>query len=134
MISTGQYNFSSDIQTLNQSPYNAINYNNKQSVTNFTPQSGNFQSANQSNQISQQSSPPHNQFSLSQGEFVIETFKLGSRYEGYKLNGMRHGQGKFFYQDGGMYDGEWVKNKMEGYGRLYYQSGMFYFYLRKNSL
>jgi hypothetical protein len=38
---------------------------------------------------------------------------------------MRHGQGKFFYQDGGMYDGQWVKNKMEGYGKLYYQSGNF---------
>lgn len=39
---------------------------------------------------------------------------------------MRHGQGKFFYQDGGMYDGQWVKNKMEGYGKLYYQSGNFF--------
>lgn len=36
---------------------------------------------------------------------------------------MRHGQGKFYYQDGGMYDGEWRHNKMEGYGKLYYQSG-----------
>ena len=48
---------------------------------------------------------------------------MGSKYEGYKLNGMRHGHGKFFYQDGGMYDGEWRKNKMNGYGKLYYQSG-----------
>lgn len=37
---------------------------------------------------------------------------MGSRYEGYKLNGMRHGKGKFFYQDGGSYDGEWSENKM----------------------
>lgn len=36
---------------------------------------------------------------------------------------MRHGQGKFFYQDGGMYDGNWVNNMMDGYGSLYYQSG-----------
>jgi antitoxin component YwqK of YwqJK toxin-antitoxin module len=36
---------------------------------------------------------------------------------------MRHGQGKFFYQDGGMYDGNWSKNKMDGIGALYYQSG-----------
>ena len=56
-------------------------------------------------------------------KFVVETFKLGSKYEGYKLNGMRHGTGKFYYQDGGMYDGEWNENKMEGYGKLYYQSG-----------
>ena len=38
-------------------------------------------------------------------QFVEERFKMGSRYEGYKLNGMRHGRGKFFYQDGGSYDG-----------------------------
>lgn len=27
---------------------------------------------------------------------------MGSKYEGYKVNGMRHGQGKFYYQDGGI--------------------------------
>ncbi len=43
---------------------------------------------------------------------------------------MRHGQGKFFYQDGGMYEGtfllilgNWKLNKMDGFGKLYYQSG-----------
>ena len=36
---------------------------------------------------------------------------------------MRHGKGKFYYQDGGMYDGMWEYNKMNGYGKLYYQSG-----------
>lgn len=36
---------------------------------------------------------------------------------------MRHGHGKFYYQDGGMYDGQWVCSKMEGFGKLYYQSG-----------
>lgn len=35
---------------------------------------------------------------------------------------MKHGKGKFFYQDGGYYDGEWHMNKMQGYGTLYYQS------------
>jgi hypothetical protein len=33
-------------------------------------------------------------------------------YEGNKLKGMRHGQGKFYYKDGGMYEGEWNMNKM----------------------
>lgn len=56
-------------------------------------------------------------------ELVIETFKQGSRYEGYKLNDMRHGKGKFFYLDGGLYDGDWKYNKMDGQGSLYYQSG-----------
>jgi hypothetical protein len=40
-------------------------------------------------------------------QFVTEEFKMGSRYEGYKLNELRHGYGKFYYQDGGMYDGDW---------------------------
>jgi hypothetical protein len=54
---------------------------------------------------------------------VKEEFKMGSRYEGYKLNGLRHGYGRFYYQDGGMYDGSWRENRMEGQGKLYYQSG-----------
>jgi hypothetical protein len=41
-------------------------------------------------------------------QFVTESFKMGSKYEGYKLNGLRHGYGKFYYQDGGMYDGDWA--------------------------
>jgi antitoxin component YwqK of YwqJK toxin-antitoxin module len=53
----------------------------------------------------------------------VEMFKQGSRYEGYKLNNMRHGKGKFFYQDGGLYEGDWVNNKMTGEGKLFYQSG-----------
>lgn len=36
---------------------------------------------------------------------------------------MRHGEGKFYYQDGGLYSGNWKYNKMDGYGSLYYQSG-----------
>ena len=56
-------------------------------------------------------------------EFVEEIYNMGSKYIGNKLNGQRHGQGKFYYQDGGLYDGEWKQNKMNGYGKLYYQSG-----------
>ena len=36
---------------------------------------------------------------------------------------MRHGKGKFYYQDGGLYDGDWKQNRMDGRGKLYYQSG-----------
>lgn len=36
---------------------------------------------------------------------------------------MRHGHGKFYYQDGGMYNGHWSYNKMDGKGKLHYQSG-----------
>ncbi len=106
---------------------NAINKN----ISTFTNSVPDYQTrshiSNTNNFVQQQmhSNPMHSQSFQNEGEFVMETFKLGSRYEGYKLNGMRHGPGKFFYQDGGMYDGNWVKNKMQGYGKLYYQSGIF---------
>ena len=35
---------------------------------------------------------------------------------------MRHGFGKFYYQDGGHYEGEWKDNKMNGFAKLYYQN------------
>ena len=62
---------------------------------------------------------------------MIENYSNGSRYEGEKLDGMRHGQGKFFYQDGGLYEGGWKENKMHGrgiswmkfLGVLYYATG-----------
>lgn len=56
-------------------------------------------------------------------QYVTEEFKQGSKYEGEKVNGMRHGKGKFYYQDGGLYDGEWRENQMSGHGKLFYQSG-----------
>lgn len=135
-MNNAQYSQNTVSNKINQSPNRQVNYNHEESVTNFTPQSANFKvPANSSNHAGQQNSPSYDQFLQPQGEFVIETFKLGSRYEGYKLNGMRHGQGKFFYQDGGMYDGQWVRNKMEGYGKLYYQSGNYLFNtLRQNRL
>jgi len=33
---------------------------------------------------------------------------------------MRHGKGRFYYDDGGVYDGSWNLNRMEGFGKLYY--------------
>jgi antitoxin component YwqK of YwqJK toxin-antitoxin module len=36
---------------------------------------------------------------------------------------LRHGRGKFFYQDGGYFDGEWKKNQMHGWGKLFYEGG-----------
>ena len=47
-----------------------------------------------------------------EGEFVVEHYKQGSRYEGFKLNGLKHGFGKFYYQDGGRYEGNWKSGKM----------------------
>jgi hypothetical protein len=35
---------------------------------------------------------------------------------------LKHGFGKFYYQDGGRYEGEWREGRMSGTGKLYYQS------------
>ena len=43
-----------------------------------------------------------------ESDFVTENFKMGSKYIGYKKNGMRDGDGKFYYQDGALYEGSWV--------------------------
>lgn len=52
-------------------------------------------------------------------EHVSETYLKG-KYEGTKLNNMRHGNGAFYYNEGGKYVGEWKENKMDGKGTLYY--------------
>ena len=39
------------------------------------------------------------------------------------MNGMKHGEGILYYEDGGWYEGQWLNDKMNGYGRLVYQSG-----------
>lgn len=38
------------------------------------------------------------------------------------MNGLRNGEGTFYYKDGGYYVGNWKDNKMNGYGKLYYES------------
>jgi hypothetical protein len=55
-------------------------------------------------------------------EYVNEVSKNGGRYEGFKVNGLREGFGRFYYADGGYYEGRWSKNKMEGFGKLFYQN------------
>lgn len=37
--------------------------------------------------------------------FVTEEYEVGTKYEGYMLDGMRHGKGKFYYKEGSYYDG-----------------------------
>lgn len=44
----------------------------------------------------------------------------GGRYEGYLKNGLKNGEGKLEFNDGGYYVGEWRDNKMHGFGKLHY--------------
>lgn len=56
-------------------------------------------------------------------EHVIEEYTDGSRYEGQKHTGLRHGRGVFHYSNGGVYDGEWSGGRMNGYGKMIFSSG-----------
>lgn len=54
----------------------------------------------------------HTDEDVTESDCVTENFKMGSKYIGQMRNGMRHGKGKFYYQDGAYYDGEWTQDKM----------------------
>jgi hypothetical protein len=47
-----------------------------------------------------------------------EVYTNGNRYEGEKKDTLRHGKGKYMYNDGSYYFGDWIKGKMEGQGEL----------------
>lgn len=47
-------------------------------------------------------------------------------YSGETLNGIRHGQGTYKYNNGDIYTGEWKNGKKEGFGKLSYSHGNSY--------
>jgi len=49
-----------------------------------------------------------------------------SRYVGSFRNGMRSGQGTFFFQNGSEYTGDWKDNQMHGHGQRKYLNGDVY--------
>lgn len=46
-------------------------------------------------------------------------------YEGNFVNGKRHGQGKYIWNDGGRYDGEWRDGNKHGRGKITYSWGYY---------
>ncbi len=46
----------------------------------------------------------------------VHNIQLTNRYLGYFKEGVRAGQGIFFYTDGSKYEGEWSNNLKHGYG------------------
>jgi hypothetical protein len=42
------------------------------------------------------------------------------------MNGMAHGKGVYYENEGPIYDGEWVKNVKHGFGIEKWPSGSFY--------
>ena len=59
------------------------------------------------------------------GQFV-STLSDGSRYEGERLNSMRHGHGTIVFRDGSRYEGEWRDDKFNGSGTFTWSSGTRY--------
>jgi len=53
-------------------------------------------------------------------EMVWEDNADGTRYEGEKYLGKRHGKGVYYYAEGYKYDGYWEDDLMKGYGTLWY--------------
>ena len=47
-------------------------------------------------------------------------------YEGEFQNNLRHGNGKFTFQDGSVYNGEWQHGQYHGYGTLVFVNGKVY--------
>jgi hypothetical protein len=41
---------------------------------------------------------------------------------GYKVNGKKHGQGIYYFSDGGYYDGQWYEDQMHGFGKLFFRN------------
>ncbi|KAM3145144.1 hypothetical protein pb186bvf_002819 [Paramecium bursaria] len=106
------------------------NFNITNKIVNCSNQSNKFQDPITDSSIQKVSS--YSQPFELKIEMVNEIYQDGSRYQGQKVNGMRHGIGVFFYQDGGFYDGSWDHNHMHGkgiqfnsiiQGTLYYSSG-----------
>ncbi len=54
------------------------------------------------------------------------TYSRGSCYEGDFVNGKKEGKGKYTYSDGDCYEGNFVNDKMQGKGKYTYFSGSCY--------
>ncbi|KAL4498019.1 hypothetical protein ABPG72_014876 [Tetrahymena utriculariae] len=121
-----QYNIQSSDRNHN-SKNNLINQQNYTSNSNLSPNKNHLFTPSptrkdDSMQFNQTFSEIQMIQFLKNKENVIETYEDGSYYEGEKMNGVRHGRGKFFYGDGGSFQGEWQNGHMNGYGVLYYPS------------
>ena len=48
------------------------------------------------------------------------------KYEGNMKNGIRVGNGKYFFKNGNVYDGEWKNDNFDGNGKITYPNGDVY--------
>ncbi|KAI4880512.1 hypothetical protein NFI96_012347 [Prochilodus magdalenae] len=50
-------------------------------------------------------------------------YPLRNEYKGEFVQGLRHGQGTFFYASGAVYSGEWKHNQKHGQGKFVFKNG-----------
>ena len=62
-----------------------------------------------------------NNFKYTDSELYSETYT--KIYIGKWKNGMKHGFGRYIYENGNIYEGEWTNDKIEGRGRMIYNDG-----------
>ena len=43
--------------------------------------------------------------------YGVNLWANGDKHEGYWVENLAHGQGKFYFNNGAFYDGNWVGNK-----------------------
>ena len=60
-------------------------------------------------------------------ENVRYDYEDGTYYIGQTKNGLRHGKGKMYYENGNiLYDGDFIEDNEEGNGKYYYENGEYY--------
>ena len=60
-----------------------------------------------------------------QNGFGVKNYQTGT-YTGRWKNGLRHGQGKYVWNNGDMYDGEWFEDERNGFGTYIWHDGSKY--------
>jgi hypothetical protein len=64
----------------------------------------------------------------------VQTWKDGSRYEGYWKFGKAQGKGRLVHMDGDVYEGQWLDSKAHGFGIYNHTNGTRYIGNWKNDL
>ena len=87
---------------------------------NYTPQKP---SASGASPAPKPSAPPPSSSSSSAPEKVKHIFDDGDSYEGYAINGIPNGKGKYTWADGDIYEGDYVDGKEHGKGKMTFTNG-----------
>ena len=63
---------------------------------------------------------------ITKGFYLGQWTRNDEEKSGIDRDEMRHGRGKFIWEDGSIFEGYWLYDKMNGYGRKIFSSGCIY--------